>query len=287
MIIVRIIGGLGNQMFQYAFYKNLETKYTNVKCDVVGYDKYTLHNGFNLEKAFNLKVNKASLEEIKSVTNFYDSSIFSKIIRKIIGEKASHINENKFTWDLLDTGLDLYIDGYWQSEKYFGEHEQLKNTFSFKKDPGLKQKEIVGLITTCNSVSLHVRRGDYIGNKTYVNLGEEYYNNSIALIQNHISDAVFFIFSDDDSWVKENHFTQLKPKSNIIFVEKDIQKPHNDMRLMALCKHNIIANSSFSWWGAWLNNNENKIVVAPKQWYNDSDMNTFQTDNIPTSWIKI
>jgi len=287
MIIVRIIGGLGNQMFQYAFYKNLESKYSNVKCDVIGYEKYKLHNGFNLEKAFNLKVNKASIEEIKSVTHLYETSIFSKIIRKVIGEKASHINETKFTWELLDSGHDLYVDGYWQSEKYFGKKEHLRADFSFKQDLNNEQEKLMKLINSCNSVSMHVRRGDYVGNKAYIILNEEYYNTAKALIQKQISDAVFFIFSDDIYWIKENIFTQPKSRENVFFVEKDTMKPHNDLKLMSLCKHNIIANSSFSWWGAWLNNNENKIVVAPEKWYSNPIRNQKKMDQIPTSWIKI
>lgn len=287
MIIVRIIGGLGNQMFQYAFYKYLKEKYINVKCDIVGFERYKLHTGFDLEKVFNIQVDKASLFEIKLVTDFHKQDIFSKIIRKILGNKASHIKESNYYVEIIDSSNDYYLDGYWQSEKYFGNQEQLKLDFAFNQNYDKKDSKAVELICSCNSVSVHVRRGDYVGNKVYVHLDEAYYNNAMNVLQNQIKNPVYFIFSDDIIWAKESLIPRLQLKSDIVFIEKNSEIPYNDMRLMALCNHNIIANSSFSWWSAWLNKNNNKVVVAPMQWYTNPIMNTQHVEQLPISWMKI
>jgi hypothetical protein len=287
MIIVRIIGGLGNQMFQYAFFKNLKAKYPDVKCDIQGYKKYKLHSGFSLQTTFNIEIDQASPAEIDSVTNIHRSNIFSKIKRKIFGNLPNHIIENDFNWEMPDSTGDLYLDGYWQSEKYFGDHATLKSDFKFNHRSDSKNQETEDRITSCHSVSMHIRRGDYIGNKVHVKLDEEYYNNSIILIKNHVEDAVFFIFSDDVFWVRQSLLPRLKLTTDFIIVEKDTLFPDNDMRLMALCRHNIIANSSFSWWGAWLNGNDKKLVIAPKQWYTNPTMNSRQMDQIPRVWMKV
>lgn len=287
MFIVRIIGGLGNQMFQYAFYRNLEHRFPGVKCDVLGFERYGRHNGFILEQAFNIKAEKATAEEIELLTNLHKRDMVSKVFRNLSLFRKTHITEKKFSPEILDKNKDLYLDGYWQSEKYFGDPGQLKLDFTFRTSIGTADRGTDAMMAACNSVSVHIRRGDYVGNNLYVQLDEEYYNDAMNLVKAQIKDAVFFIFSDDPSWVKTKLAPRLKFRESIIIVEKDTRHPENDMRSMALGKHNIIANSSFSWWGAWLNSNAGKMVVAPKRWFNNSGMNSGLTGQIPTSWIKI
>lgn len=287
MIIVRIIGGLGNQMFQYAFYKSLKEKHENVKCDIRGYEKYKLHTGFDLENIFDIELDKASIADTKLVTSFYKTNIFSKLIRKIFGNRSSHIVEDDFEWNLINSNKDYYLDGYWQSEKYFGIQNELKKDFKFKTNLNDSPVPTEEIIKSCNSVSLHVRRGDYLGNNLYSQLDESYYSKAINLIQSQIIDPVFFVFSDDVTWVKENLIHRLTAKAKIVYPENKESSVQSDLKMMSLCKHNIVANSSFSWWGAWLNSNEEKIIVMPKKWYTNTEINEKHFNQMPENWIKI
>lgn len=287
MIVVRIIGGLGNQMFQYAFYKCLKEKYENVKCDIQGYEKYKLHNGFDLENVFDIQLDKASIAEIEQLTNSYKTNIISKVIRKVFGDKSSHIVENKFELNLMQSNKNYYLDGYWQTEKYFGGQHELRKDFKFKEDSNHTYVQTEEMIKSSNSVSLHVRRGDYLGNNTYAQLDELYYIKAINLIQSQITDPVFFVFSDDLTWVKENLIHRLGANAKIIYPENKESSVQIDLKMMSLCKHNIIANSSFSWWGAWLNNNHDKMIVMPKKWYTITEINEKHYKQMPENWIKI
>jgi hypothetical protein len=155
------------------------------------------------------------------------------------------------------------------------------------RDPVSKSKqEIINEIMDTNSVSLHVRRGDYLINprakQLLVVCDAEYYLKSVEIMSSKVERPHFYIFSDDIKWAKENI---IMPFKTTFVGENGPRKSYEDLRLMSLCKHNIIANSSFSWWGAWLNENPNKIVIAPKQWFRSSEKDT--KDLIPESWLKI
>lgn len=154
----------------------------------------------------------------------------------------------------------------------------------YKSD--VTNEQVAQNILSVNAVSLHVRRGDYVSNLTinqfHGTCSLEYYNQAIAQIAKKVETPHFFVFSDDPEWVKSN----LKIDYSITIVDhNNADKNYEDIRLMSLCKHHIIANSSFSWWGAWLCRNPNKIVIAPLKWFNDKSINT--TDLIPDGWIKI
>ena len=288
MIIVKIIGGIGNQMFQYAFYKNLSEKYENVKCDIIGFDRYKLFTGFELEKKFDIQVKIANAKEISSVTDIHSTNILTKLKRKFTGRLSTHILESEFTWDCIDNNKNLYLDGYWQSESSFGDINKLKkNSFRFKLDLNSENLKLVDSINSCNSVSIHIRRGDYVGNSVYALCDEFYYKNSIEYLQNQINDLVLFVFSNDMLWVKSILLPFLTSDLKIFLVENNNLDSSIDMRLMSLCKYNIIANSSFSWWGAWLNINKEKVVIAPKKWYNNENQNFKQIQKLPKSWITI
>ena len=241
-----------------------------LKLDITGYKNYPLRD-FELD-IFNIDIDIASNKEINPLTQ-------SKAICK---EKHFHFNP-----EVLDLKENVLLYGYWQSEKYFIKYkdEILKN-FTLKKELSQQSKQFKKIITSTISVSLHIRRGDYISDPTtnsfHGTCSLNYYKNAVSLISNRLKDTHFFIFSDDLDWAKKN----LDFISNITFIELDQDIPdYEEMYLMSQCNHNIIANSSFSWWGAWLNQNPDKIIIAPEKWFMDENINT--KDLIPGSWIRI
>ncbi|MFZ0597062.1 MAG: alpha-1,2-fucosyltransferase [Flavobacterium sp.] len=272
MIVVQLIGGLGNQLFQYAVAKSLaiETK-QQLFIDVSQFETYKLHNyalnHFNIVAAVYKQENKY-LRKIKS---FYKKNNFYK--------------EVDFGYNPNITALkgNIFLEGYFQSEKYFLKYqEEVRNDFELLTPLKKITQDTIKKIESVNSVSIHIRRGDYLNNPLHNTSKEEYYKKALEIIESKVKDPVFFIFSDDIDWVKLNFSTN---KETIYIDFNDALTNFEDLKLMASCKHNIIANSSFSWWGAWLNKNPDKIVVAPKLWFNDDSINT--TDIIPTNWVKI
>lgn len=289
MYIVRIIGGLGNQMFQYAFYEAIKEQYGDAAVDVNSFDNYNLHNGYELERIFGVKCkysDKLTVEKLKD----NKSDFFSKLRRKIIGTKKSYYIEKDYSYDSdvfnLKLKKDLYFDGFWQTEKYFKHiSNSIRNKLSFKEIDSGENMKILNRINNTESVSIHVRRGDYYSNpnafKKHGGICEiEYYNMAINIIKNKIKNPMFFIFSDDIEWVKK----YININNKVMVDLNTASESYRDMQLMSNCKYNIIANSTFSWWGAWLNDHKNKIVIAPKKWFN-YDINT--KDVIPDEWIKI
>jgi hypothetical protein len=290
MILVELNGGIGNQMFQYAAAKSLAIHHkTILKLDISpGTDKsmpqelrprpFDLHY-FNLPDQF------ANVTDIES---FNTKSALEKIKekakpnhkRKIYREPFFHYDSNFFNAE-----ADVYLKGLWQSEKYFYPFKnEIRNLFEFKNETVSTLKDVSYRLKNQNSVSIHIRRGDYLAKVSLEVLGLiplEHYQNAIELINSKMPDTFFYFFSDDINWVKESF--QLP---NATYISGDISKDHvEDLYLMSQCKHNIIANSSFSWWGAWLNNNPNKIVVVPKNWFNKGPKDT--QDLIPEGWLKI
>jgi hypothetical protein len=285
MIILRIKSGLGNQMFQYAFYKKLKTINNNVKLDVSLYDMISDHNGYELNRVFNVNEKFCDISEVK---RFSDDSnkLTSKIRRKVIGRKKSHYLQQNFKYDEAYFKLDeVLLDGYWQSEKFFsGMEDDIREIFSFKQALSDKNRELTEDIINSNSVAIHVRRGDYLTPRYYKTFGSvcslKYYQNAVNYIRDKVDTPFFYIFTNDPAWCKEN-----MNLDNYVIVDWNKGKDsYLDMQLMSLCKHNIIANSSFSWWGAWLNKNTDKIVVAPSIWFGDRNIDT--SDIVPKSWIR-
>jgi hypothetical protein len=289
MIIIKTSGGLGNQMFQYAFYMFFKTFQSEVKLDKSSYDKSNIHNGFELDKVF--KTHDIDFAEIKDFINLLDNNkcINSKIRRKIIGLKKTHYKEFNLSYNkniqkkFKHINYNIYFDGYWQSEKYFSSiKEEIRKEFVFQELDDEKNLSILNKIKNSISISIHIRRGDYLNNKLYKNICTlEYYKRAIEIVEKNVHNPTFFIFSNDIEWCKEN-FNQLQKKE---FINWNIGKDSfKDMQLMSLCSHNIIANSTFSWWGAWLNTNPSKIVISPTQFINSTNS---LKDLIPSSWIKI
>lgn len=267
MVIVRIIGGLGNQMFQYAYAKSLQERGYKVKIDISKFKKYKLHGGYQLDK-FNIDIKPST-----ALSNF-----LSKLgVRKSIKEKNRLFNEN-----LLVVPKKSYLKGYFQTERYFQNIRSiLEKEFTLLEPISYSSNQYKNEIEAhANSCSLHVRRGDYISNKkankVHGTCDLNYYKRAIEFIESQYKNIHFFIFSDDLNWVKNN----LKLK-NGTYIDHDVI-PHEDLYLMSLCRFNITANSSFSWWGAWLNKHKNKMVISPKKWYVSKETNIICND-----WIKL
>ena len=213
--------------------------------------------------------------------------VITKLIRKRISFSDHYYKERHFHYDpdLNKANQDLYLDGYWQSEKYFVSYrDDLLKAFTLKADLHEQTLRYRKMIEESKAVSLHIRRGDYISNphtnSVHGTCSLEYYKKAVNQITKRVKNPHFYIFSDDLAWTKEN----LSFIKVVTFVELDEKIPdHEEMYLMSWCQHNIIANSSFSWWGAWLNQNPHKTVIAPKKWFNDTTINT--NDLIPEDWL--
>ena len=290
MIITQLKGGLGNQLFQYAAGLSL-ANYHNVPLKVdVGLLKNpdeligTLRN-FELQHLHHPPA-IATVAEINNVRNqnfitkYFD--MFRPSYQRIV------YNEKQFNFDpnFFSSGKNIYLKGYRQSELYFSSIEQIiRNSFQLKMELIAGVSELAEKLKQTASVSIHIRRGDY-KNATVQQyhgiLTESYYQEAIRQISTQIKNPLFFIFSDDIDWVKMN----LLFDSNTTFVSGNISHTHyEDFYLMSQCRHNIIGNSSFSWWAAWLNNYSEKIVIAPKKWFGNAPNDT--KDLIPQNWIKI
>lgn len=286
MVIVKIIGGLGNQMFQYAYAKALEQKGHEVKIDISAFETYKLHGGYQLDK-YNIDLDSSIKDENDK---FYKNTFFYKVLRRFGMDFSRRIKEKSLLFDkkLLEIDDNSYLDGYFQCEKYFKDiREIILKQFTINQDISNYTKEIKNKIQNSqNSCSLHIRRGDFV-NSTNINIHGtcdiEYYKKAIQYLEEKVENINYFIFSDDIEWVKENLAIQ-----NAIYIDsKEKRIPHEDIYLMSLCKNNIIANSSFSWWGAWINRNENKIVIAPKRWFADDKLENQSKDIVCESWVKI
>lgn len=291
MIIVKIIGGLGNQMFQYAAARALAIrKGVPLKLDISAFATYYLHQGFELSRVFNCSADIARTEDVRRMlgwqTNPRVSNLLSKFNLAAFRSRELVIEPSFSYWPGIDEAPDdCYLTGYWQSEKYFSSSAtQIRQGFTFRESMNDLNSMIAEKILSVNSVSLHVRRGDYLtdknANETHGLCSINYYKNSIEYISRNTRNPKYFIFSDDIEWAKSN--LKIDGQSDYICFNKN-EESYNDMRLMSLCNHHIIANSSFSWWGAWLNPNPTKLVVSPQPWFANPHIDT--RDLIPVDWI--
>jgi len=278
MIIVKLIGGMGNQMFQYAFARSISLKTnTEFKIDLSFLKRKDLGENFTY-RDFDLDIFNISENIIKEIQTDNLQSVSEKMF-SYSQETVNTIEQN--------IGNDLYLDGYWQSYKYFEEFEDyIKKDFTFKnlvennKDTNVKNmfKDII----KSNSVMVNIRRSDYLNNNFHGVMGSDYINESSKIIESKIDNPKYFVFSDDIEWCKEN----IK-LNNMVIVDHKYKGDRFDLylQLMKSCKHFIIPNSTFAWWAAWLSNNKNKIVISPKSWFTDFNINT--NDLIPSNWVRI
>ncbi len=292
-VIIPVKGGLGNQMFFYAF--SLCVK-ENGLIPLLAWDEFVFtkqHNGVELYNVFNIKIDKIDRFQILFYCKINRSFLPLKI-KKIIGRLLKfkyifykHLRQSipySFEKDIfLNKSRKLYLDGFWQNYMYFDSlRGQLLESFKFRLPIDFSNDKYLKEIQSCQSVSIHIRRGDYLDpvfKELNVINSNNYYNQAIEFVKNKVENPFFFIFTDDIVWAKEN-FVDRK----YIFVEGNAEKnSYLDMYLMSQCSHNIIANSTFSWWGAWLNCNPKKIVISPKMWTDK----IYSSEMCPKDWIFI
>lgn len=276
MVILHFSGGLGNQMFEYALYCALLHAGANPKIDLTHYGKQKTHNGYELEKIFNLNACYCGQTERLFFKNY--GKLKSKLLGKPYKEK---IADQYFFHKDVPQLKNGYLKGYWQSENYFlPVAEKVRQAFTFPAPKDERNKIILEKIQYTSSISIHIRRGDYLVDGRNCVLDAGYWQQSIEYINHRVPNACFFVFSDDIEWTKNN--LQIP---DAIFIDWNKGKESFwDMFLMSKCRHNIIANSSFSWWAAWLNQNQQKIVLSPQNWMPHF---TGTRDLIPKSWTTI
>lgn len=291
MKIVNILGGLGNQMFQYALAVALRERHPEeaVCIDSSGFKGYPCHNGYELKRIFNVKIPEATAKQQRALfyplRNYRMWQLGTKLLprRKSVFYEADNMKYDPY---VLECPESIYYLGYWQTEQYFKSvRKEILEAFSF---PTLTEfdanKKLMESIRGKNTVSVHVRRGDYLNiANTQGICGLKYYVEAISHIKCLTEPAMFIVFSDGIEWCKEN-LSEAFGSTPVFYVDwnKGVDS-FRDMQLMSLCSHNIIANSSFSWWGAWLNRNTDKIVVAPSIWMNNGGW----VDIIPDTWHTI
>jgi hypothetical protein len=291
VIISRLEGGLGNQMFQYAAGLRLATaRNTRLKLDLSGLDDPTIRTPRSYElDAFAVTAELASPSDIEPIMARSGGLIGGLAARWPRDRSRPATVERTFCFDpqvlLLPDGVCLR--GYWQSERYFEDVSDLvREELTFRASAVGRNAETLKEIAACNSVSLHVRRGDYMTDPAvYAMHGVcsiDYYHHAVDHIRERVANPTFYLFSDEPEWVREN----LDLGGSVRLVDHNgPEDGSEDLRLMSRCAHHIIANSTFSWWGAWLNPGPDKIVIAPKRWFADDSLDT--SDLLPASWVKL
>ncbi len=292
MIITHMIGGLGNQMFQYAAGRFLSLlRGVPLRLDTQDFEGYTLHNGFELHRIFDIDAQIASNRDVRQVLGW---RAFNPLRRKLFHQKFLKFRGpslfvdslSNHRYDLANMPDACYLMGNWQSERYFVDvMDTIRADFTFRTAPAGRNAELAELIGNATAVSLHIRRGDIAANPTSLAVhglcSLDYYRKAIEYVASKLAKPEFIIFSDDMDWVREN--LHVGYPCHYVNHNKGLES-FNDMRLMSLCHHHIIANSSFSWWGAWLNPSQEKIVVAPQRWFAS---NYDSSDIVPSSWKQI
>ncbi|GAB4027551.1 MAG: alpha-1,2-fucosyltransferase [Candidatus Microgenomates bacterium] len=281
MITVHISGGLGNQFFQYSAGRALAEKIdTELKLDLRVYSNKRYLREYSLDN-FEIKAKTSISPKIDYVQYMFNRWLPIRYKTRIYGERQFSYDSN---FDKLNDST--YLLGHWQSEKYFKRiSNQIRRELQYKQrlnDDYIKYKR---MIYASNSVSLHIRRGDYVSNSNTNSVHGtctlDYYYHALDIVSSKLSKPHVFVFSDDINWARKN----CKFKTKTTFVTTEKPDANQEIEIMKHCKHSIIANSSYSWWGAWLNEYKGKIVIAPDKWFNDQSLDT--TDLIPQRWLRV
>ena len=284
MIVVKLTGGLGNQMFQYSAGRALAYKHhTQLLLDVRFFEKQSLRE-FSLDR-FLIQASVATANDLHPWPSW--SRKPSAWLQRL-GISTNRYKQPTFSfdpcWDVVSD--NTMIEGYFQSEKYFSQIKSiLRQEFLPRSMPSGANRDFEMLITSTESVMIHIRRGDYVSNpkalKTHGLCSLSYYENAMEQIYSKVKDPHFFIFSDDLDWVTDN----LRLRGDVAYVSGNISLPEIDLYLMSRCKHFVLANSSFSWWAAWLGGDEKSICISPSPWFDKPSFD--ESDLIPTMWIKM
>jgi len=295
MIIIRLRGGMGNQLFQYAAARALSLRHgVPLRFDMewfVSRPSGDIARPFILHH-FDVVGSPANRHEIFATRCHAagrNDSLLMRLRVPFMGLEWGWYREPHFHYDPGVTGLgkDACLDGYWQSPAYFAEHsDTIRRELSVKSPLAGHNARLADEISSCCSVAVHVRRGDYVSdpsvNGVHGTCSPDYYASAVSLLRARIGVPHCFVFSDDPTWVRQS----LDLPSPITFVDcNGTAEAHEELRLMTLCRHHVIANSSFSWWGAWLCRHPDKVVVAPARWFNDPSART--DDLIPAHWLRL
>lgn len=295
MIVTRLMGGLGNQMFQYAAGRRLaELHGVELELDLSYLQDRTPRPEFTY-RDYALGVFAHQAEIAASGETWLYRPIrptrltrpVQKLLRNMRGYAWIEEVEGQFCEAALTAPPNSYLVGFWQSEQYFAEAaDVIRAEFQFREPMDAPNREMAAQIQTVNAVSLHVRRGDYVQHasaaQTYHPCDLDYYRSAVAAVCERVEEPHFFLFSDEPDWVRAN--LDLRHPSVTVDFNTGVRSSQ-DMRLMSLCRHHIIANSSFSWWGAWLDPRPEKIVVAPRRWFRDPAR---ELDGmIPAGWLRV
>ena len=300
MIIIKVKGGLGNQMWQYAFYRSLKEEKKDVYLDLSWFDKGG-NRPLDLWRAFDLPVKSKSTISDKSYMKLMNQPCLMRLVNRIL-HKISHYQICKNNYNIqyfkekewikpgsyynISEGI---LDGYWQNLYYFKNIQQnIHKIFVFKKFNEDKVNEIERyILNSKGSASLHWRRGDYVGHKRLgLNL-EKYFLRALKHLKQTINLEDVFVFTEDYDYVHKM-LLSYNLDLNYIYVTQELNTTNHyyEPYLMSICDNNIISNSTFSWWAAYLNKNVNKIVISPAKWLNNSEHNLID-HKIPSSWIKM
>ena len=294
MIIVKLMGGLGNQMFQYATARSVAHRLrTPLLLDTTAYNDMPEVDTPRHYELGDLRITGkiASTAELSRMLPADFRATLSFRIRRRLGleKRLRALGEphKDFSPFIFKARKNTYLLGWWQNEKYFTDIQDILRKEFQPKRVSAYGKKILSQIEACDAISIHVRRGDYVTNK-YANKEHglasiDYYKRAVDYINSEVKKPRYFVFSDDMAWCKKN----LKLGQDFVFVDSHTPNTaHEGIYLMQYCKHNIIANSSYSWWGAWLNNNPNKIVIAPKSWFQNQQTNQ-ETGIVPNDWKRL
>lgn len=290
LIVVRLAGGLGNQMFQYAAGRALALRRgASLQLDTSSYERDALRH-YELG-SFDLAASIAPAETVARLASKKKGA--AGWLLSLAGSAPSNTipvyREPHFEFDpaVRDLTAPHALTGYWQSERYFSDAARtIRHEFTATEPMEPENRVVAGDIEAVTAVSLHVRRGDYVtstsANAVHGTCSLDYYRMAIDHIKSRVATPHFFVFSDDPDWTRAN----LDCNAATTFVASNpATRGFRDMQLMSLCRHHIIANSSFSWWGAWLNPRPDKTVVAPARWFATSKNDT--ADLLPPSWIRV
>jgi len=288
VIITRILGGLGNQMFQYAAGRALAiANEAELKLDLIEMGSYKLRP-FALDQ-FNIEASIAASHEVPAKPK---RGLLRKFTSAFKADRSSYerIVESSLAFDSRVPALrgSLYLSGYWQSEQYFASSaDAIRRDFSLKSPMSPARQNVLARIDAATApVSIHVRRGDYVtnpsANAVHGTCEPSWYHEAMRSMLDRVGDASFFVFSDEPQWARDN----LQSSHPMVFIEpQNDGRDGEDMHLMAACQAHIIANSSFSWWGAWLNPRPDKHVIAPRQWFRAPDKD--DRDIVPAIWERL
>jgi len=289
MIITRLAGGLGNQLFQYAFGRQLaEINTTELKLDATLYENYP-HHAYSLSP-FNVIEHFATKEEVAAYKRYKTRDGRRWMLYNFfIGDTRRYVRETQFNFNPANFKArpNAYLDGYWQTEKYFkGIEDIIRKEFTLKVPLSETSQEIAQSMKKREAVSLHVRRGLYVTDPKFSAhhgvCSPEYFERAIARISEQVPHPHFYVFSNDHQWARE----YIRPQHEVTYIEHTGDSTdYEDIILMSMCGHHILANSTFSWWGAWLNPSPEKIVIAPSQWFKSAKYDT--SDVLPAGWISL